>query len=81
MVHPGVFTSKGLWVFGAGPALIVAAWPADGLAVDQQALEHFEAMQAAVRGIRNARAEYGVTLGRKIAATVVIPHDSALRFA
>ena len=35
--------------------------------------------QAIVRAVRNARAEYGVELGRKIAATVLIRGDEALR--
>ena len=64
-----------------GQALIVAPWPAAGAVVDAHALGQFGALQAAVRAIRNARAEYGVELGRKIAATVVVRGDEALRCA
>ena len=38
-----------------------------------------DVLQAIVRAVRNARAEYGVELGRKIAATVLIRGDEALR--
>ena len=63
----------------AGEALISAAWPEAGAAVDEAALEQFGALQAVVKAIRNARAEYGVELGRKVAATVLIRGDEALR--
>jgi len=63
----------------AGPALITASWPAASAAQDAQAAEQFGALQAIVRAVRNARAEYGVELGRKIAATVLIRSDEALR--
>jgi hypothetical protein len=52
-----------------GPALIAAPWPAAVAATDHAAGSQFEALQAAVRAVRNARAEYGVEPGRKIAAT------------
>eukprot|EP00887_Chlorella_sp_A99_P007370 scaffold2.g7370.t1 len=38
--------------------------------VDVQAVEQFEVLQAAVRAVRNARAEYGVEPGRRVAATL-----------
>lgn len=63
----------------AGPALIAASWPSASAAVDSGALHQFAALKAVVRGIRNARAEYAVTPGRRIAATVVVPADPALR--
>lgn len=53
-----------------GEALIAAPWPSAEAAVDGAADAQFEALQAAVRAVRNARAEYGVEPGRKIAATV-----------
>ncbi|KAK9812933.1 hypothetical protein WJX72_005989 [[Myrmecia] bisecta] len=55
-----------------GPALITAEWPQRSAPVDEQAISHFQMLQAVTRSIRNARAEYGVDLGRKIAATVVV---------
>lgn len=73
LAHPFMpFITEELWqaLPHAGEALIVAPWPAGGLPVDSQATAHFEALQAAVRAVRNARAEYGVEPGRKIAATV-----------
>lgn len=58
---------------------MTAPWPVrDGL-VDEEAIEQFEALQAVTRAIRNARAEYGVELGRKIPATVCAS-DEALRY-
>ena len=60
----------------AGEALIVAAWPSKEGAVDAAAVQQFEALQAVVRSIRNARAEYGVELGRKIPATICVAADS-----
>jgi valyl-tRNA synthetase len=58
----------------------VAPWPSDSAPVDTEALEHFEVLQSAVRGVRNARVEYGVTPGKRVAATVVVPGDAALRY-
>lgn len=57
----------------------MAPWPSDSAPVDAQALEHFDVLQSAVRGVRNARAEYGVTPGKRVAATLVVPSDTALR--
>lgn len=58
---------------------MLAPWPAKDGAVDKEALAHFEALQAVTRAIRNARAEYGVELGRKIPATVCVS-NSTLRY-
>lgn len=60
----------------AGQALITAQWPTKAGAVDSDAVQQFEALQAVVRSIRNARAEYGVELGRKIPATICVEADS-----
>ena len=35
-----------------------------------------QALQTTVRSIRNARAEYGVELGRKIPATILVTDES-----
>jgi valyl-tRNA synthetase len=64
-----------------GTALIVAPWPSESAPVDAEALEQFEVLQSVVRGVRNARAEYGVTPGKRVAATVVVPGDTALRYS
>jgi len=60
--------------------LIAAGWPAAGAPRDAQALAHFSALQDGVRAIRNARAEYGVDLGKRVPATLVVA-DAALRGA
>ena len=52
-----------------GNALIAAPWPSPDAPVDEAAAAQFGALQAAARAVRNARAEYGVEPGRKIAAT------------
>ena len=59
-----------------GDALISAPWPSSSGPVDTQALQHFQDLQSVVRSIRNARAEYGVELGRKIPATICVAADS-----
>lgn len=41
---------------------------------------HAQALQDTVRAVRNARAEYGVDLGRRIPATILVA-DSSLRCA
>lgn len=46
--------------------------------IHQQLETLLQMLQATVRAIRNARAEYGVDLGRRIPATVLIA-DTALR--
>lgn len=43
-----------------------AAWPAPNAAVDAAALEQFEALKQLVRGVRNARTEYGLEAARKV---------------
>ena len=55
---------------------MMAPWPSSHGAIDSEAVQHFEALQAVVRSIRNARAEYGVELGRKIPATICVATDS-----
>lgn len=83
LAHPFMpFITEELWqaLPHEGNALITASWPAEGLPRDPQASAQFEALQAVVRAVRNARAEYGVEPGRRIAATVVVA-DPALRAA
>ncbi|HOQ97759.1 MAG TPA: valine--tRNA ligase [Anaerolineae bacterium] len=52
-----------------GEALMIAPWPTAG-ATDAEAERQMGAIMDAVRAIRNARAEYDVEPGRKIAALV-----------
>eukprot|EP00873_Tetraselmis_striata_P015706 jgi/Tetstr1/435970/TSEL_024851.t1 len=74
LLHPFMpFVTEELWgalPHGPGP-LIVAAWPKVSAHVDQAALDDYASLQATVRAIRNARAEYGVELGKKIPANIV----------
>eukprot|EP00741_Cyanophora_paradoxa_P000221 tig00000402_g214.t1 len=84
LLHPFMpFVTEEIWSFlprAAGvkePSLIVGAWPARGLPVDSTALEQFEALQNLVRSIRNARAEYNVEPGKRIAAEVQV-QDAAM---
>lgn len=77
--HPFMpFITEELWqaMPHQGEALIVAPWPSKDGAIDTAAVQQFEALQAVVRSIRNARAEYGVELGRKIPATICVAADS-----
>ena len=54
-----------------GEALIVARWPqVDETRVDDEAEEDFDVLMELVRGIRNRRAEYRVTPGKRIPAIV-----------
>ena len=83
VAHPFMpFITEEIWqaMPKSGSALIVASWPAINQPQDAAATAQFEALQAVVRAVRNARAEYGVEPGRKIAVTVVVS-DSALRSA
>jgi valyl-tRNA synthetase len=75
LAHPFMpFITEELWQALPGvaseEALISAAWPGTGLPRDGEAEARFEALQAAVRAVRNARAEYGVEPGRRVPATV-----------
>jgi hypothetical protein len=47
-----------------------ARWPATGCAVDAAALEQYEALKQLVRGVRNARLEYGLEQARKVSVAV-----------
>jgi len=54
-----------------GEALIVARWPeADPAMLDEEAEERMALVQELIRGIRNLRAEYNVTPGKRIPALI-----------
>ena len=55
--------------------LISAAWPVAG-AVDDSAMAHFSAAKELVTAVRNARAEYGVELGRRVPAALQVADQS-----
>jgi valyl-tRNA synthetase len=73
LLHPFMpFVTEALWqaVPHDGPALITAPWPQEGR-IDEEAESLVEALMDVVRAIRNARAEYDVPAGKRIAATLV----------
>lgn len=82
MCHPFMpFITEELWQafpHAPGQALISASWPSEKGVVDQEASRQYEVLQSVVRSIRNARAEYNVEPGRRIAATVVIDDRETL---
>lgn len=84
LLHPFMpFVTEALWqqLPHIGDALITAPWPQEGstpLVTDETATARFESLQALVRGIREARAEYKVEPAKKISAQVLVA-DSSLR--
>ena len=72
LLHPYMpFTTEAIWQYlpHQGEALIVAAWPAGGT-LDEQAETQMGDLMELVRAIRNARSEYNVEPGRRIAAII-----------
>jgi len=62
----------------AAHSLMLADWPQmddTRLVQDKDAIASFEVFQALTRTIRNARSEYNVEQGKKIAATIVAPGE------
>lgn len=82
VLHPFMpFLTEELWqrLPHKGESLMMATWPLldnQLLPTDEAAEGEFGSLQALVRSIRNARAEYRVDLGKLIAATVVGPTES-----
>lgn len=64
----------------SGPTLMRAQWPATSCSVDSAALDQYEALKQLVRGVRNARLEYGLEQARKLAAVLVVS-DPAVQTA
>eukprot|EP01018_Ginkgo_biloba_P010493 Gb_39267 [translate_table: standard] len=74
LLHPFMpYVTEELWqtLPDRKEALIVAHWPEKLLPRDIQAVEDFENLQALIRAVRNARAEYSVEPAKRISATVV----------
>jgi len=83
LAHPFMpFITEELWqaIPNNADALIAADWPTEGSPIDAVSLDSFESFQAAIRAVRNARAEYEVEPGKKIAATVVTSSPSLCEF-
>jgi valyl-tRNA synthetase len=72
LLHPFMpFVTEEIWqnLPHEGEALIVAAWPEPGPR-DEAAEREMGALMDAIRAIRNARAEYDVTPGKRIPALI-----------
>ena len=84
LLHPFMpFLTETVWQLMPhdGDSIMVAEWPImagkEDLAFDDEAVRAFGSIQALVRTVRNARAEYNVEPGKKIGAVVVAPSDVA----
>jgi len=77
LLHPFMpFLTEALWQLAPhqGPSIMVSDWPqtqGEVLPMDARAVATFSSIQGLVRSVRNARAEYNVEPGKKIAAYVV----------
>ncbi|WIA19379.1 hypothetical protein OEZ85_004004 [Tetradesmus obliquus] len=81
LVHPFMpFITEELWqaLPHRGVTLMKAAWPSHEAAGDAAAVTQFEQLKELVRGVRNARTEYGLEQARKVAAVLVVS-DPQLR--
>ncbi len=77
LLHPFMpFLTEAIWQalpepFRVGETLMLAQWPQVGRAfIDDEAEAHMVLVMELIRGIRNARAEYNVTPGKRIPALV-----------
>ncbi len=84
LLHPFIpFVTEELWQHlpheaGEAPALIVAAWPEPQPEHDAPAAAAaFERLTAVIGAIRNARSEYNVDPGRRIAAVIDAAGDES----
>ncbi|HEC35761.1 MAG TPA: valine--tRNA ligase, partial [Anaerolineae bacterium] len=66
--RPSLFSTQ---VGGGGEALILARWPEpDTALLDEEAEEQMELTMTFIRSVRNLRAEYAVTPGKRIPALI-----------
>ncbi|KAJ1428256.1 tRNA synthetases class I-domain-containing protein [Ochromonadaceae sp. CCMP2298] len=85
LLHPFMpYLTETLWqqIPHQGDSIMVAPWPQEGnspLAVDAEAVRTFESLQALVRSIRNARAEYNVDPGKKLAVVLKVKSEPVRR--
>jgi len=82
LLHPFMpFITEELWwkvrPREEGEACIVADWPAvNADDMDADRADTFELIQEMISGIRGIKSDYGVGLGKEIAATVSLPKDA-----
>ncbi len=85
LLHPFMpYVSEAIWshlpgVSEAAEALMTQRWPHSKLPRDEAAEEAFARIQEIVRAIRNARAEYNVEPGRRIAAIFASGNSSLVQ--
>ncbi|XXG42544.1 hypothetical protein AAC387_Pa01g2799 [Persea americana] len=78
ILHPFMpFVTEELWqaLPHRKQALIVSQWPQTSLPRDEKSVRKFENLQALIRAIRNARAEYSVEPSKRISASIVAGMD------
>ncbi|KAK7308699.1 hypothetical protein VNO77_42322 [Canavalia gladiata] len=78
LLHPFMpFVTEELWqaLPNRKHALIISPWPETQLPRNTNSIKKFENLQALVRAIRNARAEYSVEPAKRISASVVASNE------
>jgi len=87
LLHPFMpFLTEALWQLAPhkGDSIMTSSWPlledsSSANVIDAEAVASFGSIQALVRSVRNARAEYNVEPGKKIAAVIVISDYAMLK--
>ncbi|MBI3959242.1 MAG: class I tRNA ligase family protein, partial [Chloroflexi bacterium] len=84
LMHPYMpFVTEAIWnhlpgVAAAGEALMTSRWPASSGLADATAEEQFGRLQEMIRAVRNARSEYNVEPGRRVAALIAAGEHTSL---